>query len=81
MQPLFLCRGRLLVLGLDGSERSVREPRGDEVLLVEVEEEEVLAGGLVTGSRQSSCSSLSSLELWELTLVCESLSELEEGVR
>ena len=47
----------------------MREPRGEEVLLVEVEEEDVLAGGLVTGSWQSSCSSLSSLELWELPLV------------
>ena len=50
VQPLFLCRGRLLVFGLAGRERSVREPRGEEVLLVEVEDEEVLAGGLVTGS-------------------------------
>ena len=69
VQPLLLCRGRLLFFGLAGKESSVREPRGEEVLLVEVEEEDVLAGGLVTGSWQSSCSSLSSLELWELPLV------------
>ena len=69
VQPLFLCRGLPLDLGFAGRESNVSEPRGEEVLLVEVEEDEVLTGGLVTGSRQSSCSSLSSLELWELRLV------------
>ena len=63
VQPLFLCLVLLPPLGLTGSDSKVREPRGEEVLLVELEEEEVLAGGLVTGSWQSSCSSLSSLEL------------------
>ena len=63
VQPLFLCRVLLPPLGLAGRESKVRDPRGEEVLLVEVEDEDVLAGGLVTGSWQSSCSSLSSLEL------------------
>ena len=63
MQPLFLVRVLPPPLGLAGRESKVREPRGEEVLLVEVEDEDVLAGGLVTGSWQSSCSSLSSAEL------------------
>ena len=46
----------------------MRDPRGEEVLLVEVEEEQVLTGGLVTGSGHSSPSWLSSLELLELSL-------------
>ena len=50
MQPLLLCRGRPEDLGFAGRESKVREPRGEEVLLVELEEEQVLAGGLVTGS-------------------------------
>ena len=45
VQPLFLCRVLLPPLGLAGRESKVREPRGEEVLLVELEEEEVLAGG------------------------------------
>ena len=57
-----------LFLGLQGRESRVREPRGEEVLLVEVEEEQVLTGGLVTGSGHSSPSWLSSLELLELSL-------------
>ena len=59
-----------LFFGLQGSESRVREPRGEEVLLVEVEEEQVLTGGLVTGSGpgHSSPSWLSSLELLELSL-------------
>ena len=54
-------------MGLQGRESRVREPRGEEVLLVEVEEEQVLTGGLVTGSSPSP-SWLSSLELLELSL-------------
>ena len=44
------CLGLEFVFGLVGSERSVRDPRGEDVLLVEVDDEEFLAGGLVTGS-------------------------------
>ena len=55
-------------MGLQGRESRVRDPRGEEVLLVEVEEEQVLTGGLVTGSGPSSPSWLSSLELLELSL-------------
>ena len=49
----FLCCLVLeLLLGLLGRERRVsRDPRGDEVLLVDVDDDEVLTGGLVTGSR------------------------------
>ena len=42
--------GREDVLGFDGRDRRVREPRGEVVFEVEVDEEEVFAGGLVTGS-------------------------------
>ena len=53
---LFLCccHGLELSFGLFGRDKRVREPSGEEVLLVEVEDEEVLAGGLITGSLQSS---------------------------
>ena len=37
-----------LFLGLQGRESRVREPRGEEVLLVEVEEEQVLSSSQVT---------------------------------
>ena len=60
-----LCLGLVDGLGFDGRERRVKEPRGDDALDVEVDEEDVLAGGLVTGSFPRSCS-LSSDELLEL---------------
>ena len=44
------CLGLEFVFGLVGRERSVRDPSGEDVLLVEVDDEEFLAGGLVTGS-------------------------------
>lgn len=61
---LFL--GRCLCLaedfGFDGRDKRVREPRGEDVFEVDVDDEDVLAGGLVTGSKSCPCS-LSSEEL------------------
>ena len=53
--------------GLEGRGRRVRrEPRGEEVWEVEVEEEEVLAGRSGAGASTTvSSSSLSSEEEWE----------------
>lgn len=36
--------------GLFGRDSNVREPKGDDVLLVDVDDEEVFTGGLCTGS-------------------------------
>jgi len=44
------CLGLELDLGLLGKERRVSDPRGEDALLVDVEEEDVFTGGLVTGS-------------------------------
>ena len=60
-----LCLGLVDCLGFDGRERRVKEPRGEDAFEVDVDEEDVLAGGLVTGSSPRSCS-LSSDELLEL---------------
>ena len=47
----FLCCLCLVFdLGFVGRERSVRDPSGEDVLLVDVDDEEFFAGGLVTGS-------------------------------
>ena len=51
---LFCCLGLEVCFGLFGRVRRVREPSGEEVLLVEVDDDDVLAGGLVTWSLQSS---------------------------
>ena len=51
---LFCCLGLEVCFGLFGSDKRVRDPSGEEVLLVEVDDDDVLAGGLVTGSLQSS---------------------------
>ena len=51
---LFCCLGLEVCFGLVGSDKRVRDPSGEEVLLVEVDDDDVLAGGLVTGSLQSS---------------------------
>lgn len=62
---LFCCLGLEVCFGLFGRDKRVRDPSGEEVLLVEVDDDDVLAGGLVTGSLQSSPSWLSSPELLE----------------
>ena len=51
---LFCCLGLEVCFGLFGRDRRVRDPRGEDVLLVEVDDDDVLAGGLVTGSLHSS---------------------------
>ena len=45
---LFCCLGLEVCFGLFGRDKRVREPSGEEVLLVEVDDDDVLAGGLVT---------------------------------
>ena len=49
---LFFWRGlcRVNALGFEGRDKRVKEPRGEDVLEVEVDEDDVFAGGLVTGS-------------------------------
>ena len=44
------CLGLDVFLGLLGRDNRVRDPKGDEVLLVDVDDEDVLTGGLCTGS-------------------------------
>ena len=52
MGGLFFCRSfwRPVDFVFDGRDKRVREPRGEDVLDVEVDEDDVFAGGLVTGS-------------------------------
>ena len=44
----YLCRDN--DLGLEGRDKRVKEPRREDVFDVEVDEDDVFAGGLVTGS-------------------------------
>ena len=48
------CLGLVLDFGLVGNDSRVSDPSGEDVLLVEVDDDDVLTGGLVTGSRQFS---------------------------
>lgn len=57
----FLNLGRVEGFGFDGKgSRAKREPRGDDVCEVEVEDEEVFVGKSLTATVTSSSSSLSS---------------------
>ena len=49
---LFFWRGLCRVddLGFEGRDKRVKEPRGEDVFDVEVDDDDVFAGGLVTGS-------------------------------